>query len=296
MKLNPFNTNIGLALGGGAAKGIAHIGVLKAFEEENIEIFCLSGASVGALIAAYAAFGKKSDEIMRVGRELSFSKVANFTLKKRGMFTTDSIEEMILGDLGDVNIEDALIPLAIVATDITTGEKVVFRKGKLAKAICATIAVPGAYVPVEYNGRLLVDGGITENVPVSVLEEMGAGILVGIDLNGVKKYPYPNDILGVLGNAFDIAIDLRTRDQLKQADIVVSMDLSEYSRFGNAKMADELFMEGYMPMKNKIKKVLWYKRTNLLQYLRKALKELAPLKIPQFFKRYKDKIPRIEFK
>ncbi|MCO4755456.1 MAG: patatin-like phospholipase family protein [Bacteriovoracaceae bacterium] len=294
MKLNPFNTKIGLALGGGAAKGIAHIGVLKAFEEENVEISYLSGTSIGGLVAAYYAFGKSADEIMKLGKELSFSKVANFTLRKRGFFTTDSLEEIVLRDLGEVNIEDSKIPLAIVATDIKTGEKVVFKHGRLASAICASAAVPGAYVPVEYQGRLLVDGGITENVPVSVVEEMGAGITVGIDLNGVHKYPDPQDFMGVLGNAFDIAIDLRTRDQLKKADIVVSLDLSNYSRLGNIENAQDLFMEGYMPMKSKIAKVLWYKRTNLLQYAKKVVKELIPLKVPQIFKHYKDKIPKIE--
>ncbi|MBC75188.1 MAG: patatin [Halobacteriovoraceae bacterium] len=294
MKLNPFNTKIGLALGGGAAKGIAHIGVLKAFEEEKIEITCISGTSIGALVAAYHAFGKSSDEIMDMGKELSFSKVANFTLRKRGFFTTDSIRNMILRDLGDVNIEDSKVPLAIIATDISTGEKIVFKHGSLVQAVCASVAVPGAYVPIEHEGRLLVDGGITENVPVSVLPDMGAGIVIGIDLNGVHKYPDPQDFMGVLGNAFDIAIDLRTRDQLKKADIVVSLDLSDYSRLGNVENAHDLYMEGYMPMKNKIAKVLWYKRTNLFQYAIKVVKELIPLKVPQIIKDYKEKIPKIE--
>lgn len=296
MILNPFNTKIGLALGGGAAKGIAHIGVLKAFEEEGVRIDYLSGTSIGAMIAAYYAFGKSADEIMEVGRELSFGKVASFTLRRRGMFTTDSIREMVIRDLGDVNIEDAKIPLAIVATDITTGEKIVFRKGKLATAICASSAVPGAYVPVEFQHRLLVDGGLVENVPLIPLEEMGAGILVGIDLNGVKKYPYPKDVMGVLGNAFDIAIDLRTRDQLKKADVTVSIDLSEYSRLGNTEDADELFMEGYTPMKEKIQSVLWHKRANLYHTLIKAIKEFIPLKIPKIITEAKEKITQIEFK
>lgn len=296
MKLNPFNTKIGLALGGGAAKGIAHIGVLKAFEEHQLKIDYLSGTSIGALVAAYCAFGKSADEIMEVGKKLTFKKISSFTLKKRGFFTTDFIEEMIAQDLGDVQIEDAKIPLAIIATDITSGETVIFRKGPLILALCASMAVPGAYVPVEYEGRLLVDGGITENVPLSVLEEMGAGFLVGVDLNGVHKYPYPNDLLGVLGNAFDIAIDLRTRDQLKKADVVISLDLSAYSRLDNAESADKLFMEGYIPAKHKMKKLAFRKRTSLIQYLIKVIKEVIPLKVPQLLRRYKEKIPKIEFK
>jgi len=289
MKLNPFNTKIGLALGGGAAKGIAHIGVLRAFEDEKINIEYLAGTSVGALIASYYAFGKSVDEITHVGKDLNFKRVIHFTLKKRGFFTTSAIREMILKDLGDVRIEDAQIPLAICTTDITTGEQVIFQKGNLADAVCASVAVPGLYIPIEIDGRLLVDGGITENVPTSVLDDMGAGIKIGIDLNGVKKYPHPDDFMQVMGNAFDIAIDLRTRDQLKECDICLSLDLSKYSRVDNTDYIDELLMEGYIPMKRKIKELLWYKRTNILQYSLKLFKEFIPLKIPKYIKSFFNK-------
>lgn len=281
MKYNPFNTKIGLALGGGAAKGIAHIGVLKAFEEENVDISYISGTSVGALIASYYAFGVSINQINKIAKDLTMKKVIHFTMKKRGFFSTHQIKEMVLRDIGDVRIEDSKIPLAICTTDITTGEQVVFQKGKLADAVCASVAVPGLYTPVEINNRLLVDGGITENVPISVLEKMGAGILVGVDLNGVKKYPYPDDMMAVMGNAFDIAIDLRTRDQLKKCDITLSLDLSDYSRVDNSHRAQELFEEAYYPMKRKIKTLLWYKRTNYFQYALKLFLEFVPLKVPK---------------
>ncbi len=297
MKWNPFNTRIGLALGGGAAKGIAHVGVLKAFEEEGIEISCISGTSIGALVASYYAFGKPVEDIMNVGQELHVTKVINFTLKKRGFFSTDSIRAMILRDLGDVNIEDARIPLAVCTTDVVSGEQVTFEKGNLAQAVCASMAVPGLFVPVEVDGRMLVDGGIVENVPVSALEDMGAGIIVAVDLNGVKKYPHPADVMDVISNAIDIGMDLRTREQLKKADIVLSLDLSKYSRTGNTENAWPLFMEGYWPMKARIKRLLWYKRSNYLVYLLKAFRELVPLKIPELIKSfYRKKQPNIKVK
>lgn len=286
MKWNPLNTRIGLALGGGAAKGLAHVGVLKAFVEEGVEIDYLSGTSIGALVASYFAFGKSLDEIREIGAQLHVTKVINFTISKRGFFNTDAIRDMVLRDLGDVQIENSPIPLAICTTDIVTGEQVTFEKGSLVSAVCASMAVPGLFVPVEINGRMLVDGGIVENVPVSVLEDMGAGIVVAVDLNGIKKYPAPGNVMDVISNAIDIGMDLRTRDQLKKADIVVSLDLSQYSRTGNAEFAQALLMEGYWPMKAKIKRLLWYKRTNYLLYLIKALKELIPLKIPELIKRY----------
>jgi NTE family protein len=285
MKLSPFNSKIGLALGGGAAKGIAHIGVLKAFEEEKIEVSCIAGTSVGALVASYHAFGQRSDQIMSIGATLNLSKMINFTWKKRGLFSTDPIKEMIHRDLGNVNIEDAQIPLAICTTDIETGEQVIFKKGNLADVVCASMAVPGLFVPVEIDSRTLVDGGIVENVPVSPLKGMGAGIIIAVDLTHTKRYAKPKDTLDVVGNAIDIGMDLRTHGQLKQADVRVDLNLTKYSRTNNAECADELMMEGYYPMKQKIQEVLWYKRTNALQHLVKMLLSLMPFKVPTVFKR-----------
>ena len=281
MKLNPFNTRIGLALGGGAAKGIAHIGVLKAFEEEQIPIYCISGTSVGALVASYHAFGRPAESILSICSELNLSKIINFTLERGGLFSTDNIREMIHRDLGECQIEDADIPLAICATDIETGEQLIFRKGNLADAVCASMAVPGLFVPVEVDGRILVDGGLVENVPISPLAKMGAGITVAVDLSHVSRYPKPHDTLDVISNAINIGIDFNTRKQLKKADVAVPLDLSQYSLTNNADRVDELYMEGYRPMKKKIQQVLWYKRMNLFVYLLKATGKLLPLKIPE---------------
>lgn len=284
MKLNPFNTRIGLALGGGAARGIAHIGVLKAFEEEHIPIHCISGTSAGALIASYYAFGRPAESILSVCSTLNLSKILNFTLERGGLFSTKTIREMIHRDLGDCLIEDAKIPLAICATDIETGEQLIFRKGNLADAVCASMAVPGLFVPVEVDGRILVDGGLVENVPISPLASMGASITVAVDLSHVKRYPKPEDSFDVISNAINIGIDFNTRKQLKKADIAVPLDLSHYSLTNNADRVDELYMEGYRPMKKKIRQVLWYKRMNLVVNLIKAAEALLPFKVPDILK------------
>ena len=113
MKWNPFNSSIGIALGGGGARGIAHIGVLRAFEDNDIKISHISGTSIGALVASYYAFGKSIDDIKDIGEALNFTSVIGLSLHKKGLFSTRSIEKMVIRDLGDVNIEDAQIPLAI---------------------------------------------------------------------------------------------------------------------------------------------------------------------------------------
>lgn len=281
MKWNPFNTRIGLALGGGAAKGIAHIGVLRALEEDGVKIHCVAGTSVGALVAAYYAFGKPLDQIMSIGSALNLSKIINFTMQKRGLFSTDAIRDMIHRDLGEQRIEDAKIPLAICTTDIESGEQVIFTKGDLADAVCASMAVPGLFVPVEINGRTLVDGGLVENVPVSPLEKMGAGITLAVNLSHSERYPSPKNTFDVINSAIDIGMDIRTKEQLKKADVVIELDLRHFSRTNNAGKTEELCLEGYRPAKEKIRALVNYRRTNLIHYLIKVFKELVPLKVPE---------------
>ena len=280
MKWNLFNSSIGIALGGGAARGIAHIGVLKAFEESDIKISFISGTSIGALVACYYAFGKDINAMKAIGEGLNYKSILSLSIHKKGIFTTKSIRNMILKDIGDVNIEDALIPLAICATDISNGEQVVLRQGNLANAVCASTAIPGIFSPVEIDGRVLVDGGITENVPISLLDQMGSGITIAVDLNGNKKYREPEGMISIMSNAIDIAIDLRTIDQLKKADFIISLDLENYNRMDNTEQFEELYNEGYQTASKKIKQILWYKKIRLLFYLKKLYLVIAPLKIP----------------
>lgn len=281
-----ISSKFGLALGGGAAKGPAHIGVLKALEEGHIKIDAISGTSVGALIASLYAFGKNLDEIFELAKDMTVSGMSSFTIRKSGFATTDLIEKLILDNLGDVNIEDAIIPLAIIATDIHTGEEIVFKKGKLSKVVAASVAVPGIFIPVEINKRKLVDGGIVENVPISPLKKMGVNTIIAVDLNGVQSYQAPNDVIDIVTNALDIAIDSKTKVQLKAADLVVSLDLVTYSRTDNRARINELIDLGYSETKRKIARIVWYKRTNLLQRLRKFVKQINFIQIPNFIKEW----------
>ena len=280
MKWNLFNSSIGLALGGGGARGIAHIGVLKAFERNHIDISYISGTSIGALVASYYAFGKSINDIKDIGEDLDLSSVIGFSLDKQGMFSTKSIEKMILRHLGDVNIEDSIIPLAICTTDILSGEQVILQKGNLAKAVCASIAIPGIFIPIEIEGKTLVDGGITENVPISLLDKMGAGITIGVNLNGSQQYQAPKDMIAIMSNAIDIAIDLRTKDQLKTADFIFSLDLEQYSRVDNSDQFDDLYNKGYRLAQQKIKSLFWYRRIRFAFYLQKLYLAILPFKIP----------------
>ena len=283
--MNLFNTKIGLALGGGAAKGIAHIGVLSALEEAKVEISYISGTSVGAIVAALYAFKVDTATMGSLARRLTMSKVTTFKLNKTGFFSTDSLRELMLEYLGEVNIEDAEIPLAIVATDINSGEEVILTSGPVADAVCASAAVPGIYIPVVIDGRTLVDGGLVENVPVGPLRTMGAGVIIASNLSAVNHYSEPSHVVDVMRNAFEIAVSRHTKAQLKDVDLLISMDLSDFSLRDNSERYDELFAIGYDSTLSQLSNVSWYHKTNILLYLWRIVRELAPFKIPALVRR-----------
>ncbi len=280
-----FNTKVGLALGGGAAKGVAHIGVLKALADAEVKVDYLAGTSVGSMVAALFAFGVDLDEIDKLARRLTLAKITTLRFTKTGLFATDSIHDLIVEHLGDVNIEDALIPLAIVATDITTGRPVILREGSLAQAVCASSAIPGIYSPVVIDGQTLVDGGLVQNVPLAPLKEMGAGVTIASHLSSVDQYPTPTHVLDVARNAFEIAVSENTRNQVAKADILLAMNLSQFSFRDNTDRYDELYSIGYDTCKAKIGTLRWYHRGNLLLYMWRALRQLAPFKVPELFTR-----------
>ena len=280
-----FNTTIGLALGGGAAKGVAHIGVLKALEDANIEVDYIAGTSVGAMIAALYAFKVDVETIGSLARRLTMSKVTSFKLNKTGFFSTESLRELMLEYVGDVAIEDAVIPLSIVATDINSGEEIILTSGSVVDAVCASAAIPGIYIPVEINGRTLVDGGLVQNVPIEALQTAGAGVTIASHLNSVSHYQEISHVLDVMRNAFEIAVSQHTQDQLKEADLLISMDLSDFSLRDNTERYDELFNIGHQAATVQLTKLVWYKKTNLFLYIGRMMRELAPFKLPEFIRR-----------
>ena len=280
-----FNTTIGLALGGGAAKGVAHIGVLKALEDADIEVDYIAGTSVGAMIAALYAFKVDVETIGSLARRLTMSKVTSFKLNKTGFFSTESLRELMLEYVGDVAIEDATIPLSIVATDINSGEEIILTSGSVVDAVCASAAIPGIYIPVEINGRTLVDGGLVQNVPIEALQTAGAGVTIASHLNSVSHYQEISHVLDVMRNAFEIAVSQHTQDQLKEADLLISMDLSDFSLRDNTERYDELFNIGHQAATVQLTKLAWYKKTNLFLYIGRMMRELAPFKLPEFIRR-----------
>ena len=226
----PTDSTLGLALGGGAILGAAHIGVLQALEEGGVEVTHLAGASMGALVGSLFAFGLSGKEIESLAEELRWPDVTGFFPSKLGLFSMDRLQATLRRQLGDVRIEDAGIPLALLATDISTGEKVVMTEGELATAATASACVPGLFIPVEREGRLLVDGGLLENLPVSPLRAWGVARIVAVDVHMGRQFHRPRTLPELLSNALDMALASAAREKAREADLVITPDTSSWSR------------------------------------------------------------------
>jgi NTE family protein len=236
---------LGVALGGGAALGAAHIGVLKALKELDIKPDYISGTSIGAFVAAHIAFGTSVEELEEISTELDWLDVSAFKLSRMGLLSNERLGKSVLDRLGRVNIEDAQIPLSMIATNISTGEKVVLKEGPLYKAVMASTCLPGIFVPVEWDGELLVDGVLCENVPVSPLREMGAKDIIAVDLTTNRKYKRPKDLVDVLLNTFDIGLNNMIREQIEdKATTWIQPELGAYNMADTGK-AEKLIQEGY---------------------------------------------------
>ena len=282
-----FNTKVGLALGGGGAKGVAHIGVLKALEDAKVRPDFIAGTSVGAMVAAMFAFNVSINTITNIARDLTLSQITTFKLNKTGFFTADPLKEILVEYLGEANIEDASIPLAIVATDLKKGEEVIFTHGPLADAVCASASIPGVYIPMKMGEKTLVDGGIVQSVPVGAVKDMGAGVIIASQLGGVGEYEEPKNVLDVMRNAFDITLSRRTREEVKEADLVIAMDLRDFSIADNTERYDELFTIGYDTAAKELNKMAWYRNSNLLLYVWRIFCLLTPFKVPEILQKNK---------
>jgi NTE family protein len=252
---------IGLALGGGAVLGAAHIGVLKALEEKEVDINYITGTSIGAFVAALYAFGKDWKEINEISCKLKWMDITSISLSRYSLLSNDKFGELLTKHIGDKHIEEASIPLAIIATDAGSGEKVVLKKGPVAQAVMASTCIPGLFKPVKIEGRMLLDGGIVENVPIKTIREMGAEYVIGVDLNAEHEYQEPQNILDVLMNSFHFIMQQSAKFQTENADLLIKPDLSAFDRADTSQI-EELIQKGYEDAGRILEEQKWNKTGN----------------------------------
>ena len=271
---------IGIALGGGFARGMAHIGVLKVLEEEGIPVRVIAGTSVGALIGACYCSGLSIEELEKVAHSVRFTTFARWTVSRYGFASNDRMVQFLNRTLKVKTFEELRIPLGITATDFKTGEGVVFHSGSMVDPIRASCAYPGMFLPVNIRGRWLVDGMLSHPVPSSPLREMGADRVLAVHLRGQwTKDGAPRHLFDVIGQSFAIAQDQMSHLWRGAADAIVEPDVAGFA-YDDFKRAGELITAGEIAMRKvlpEVRKWLETPEMSAAQKARPALARPAPM-------------------
>lgn len=249
---------LGLALSGGNVRGVAHIGVLAVLEEAGIRPDLVAGTSAGSLVGAFYCAGWDSARLLQEIRNFSWREVARPRLPDpMGLLDSEMIEEWITRRLGDIRFENLDIPFAAVATDLVSGERVVLREGPVAPAVRASCAIPGLFSPyVTPDGRILVDGGVVDNLPVRAAREMGAEAVLAVNVSSTTA-PLgrpPRNVLEVLEYAWRIHLRTVWREG-RDPDWLVEPDIPPFPVLEVAEHADEVYQAGYQAMKEVLPQV-----------------------------------------
>ncbi len=218
---------IGLALGGGAARGFAHVGVIAVLEDAGFKPQIVVGTSAGSLVAALYASGKSSAQLQQTALNMEEVAITDWMLPifGRGMFRGEALARYVNDLVASRLIENMAIPLGIVATDLNSGQAVLFQKGDTGTAVRASSAVPAVFVPVKISGREYVDGGLVSPVPVRFARQMGADVVIAVDISSPPEANPAGDTLQILLQTFAIMGKSINQYELKEADVVVRPSL-----------------------------------------------------------------------
>jgi NTE family protein len=215
-----------LVLGGGAARGFAHIGVIKVLEANGISPDLIVGTSAGSLVGALYASGMSGFDLQRVALNLDESTFSDWTIGNRGIIKGEAIANYVNAQVKNVTIENLKRPLAVVATDLRSGEPIVFQRGDTGMAVRASSAVPGIFTPVRIGDRDYVDGGLTHPVPAGIARSLGADLVLAVDISAKPVNQSVSSTLDVLLQTFTIMGNRVSHYELAQADIVVRPSIS----------------------------------------------------------------------
>lgn len=248
-----MSKTLGLALGSGGARGVAHIGFLQALEEENIRPSYIAGCSMGALVGGLYASGMSALQMKELALSLKSRDLLDLSLgiiTRMSLLRTKKAQELFLQHLGDKRIEDFKIPFKCVATDVYTGELQIFSEGEAAKVILASCSIPTVFRPVEYEGKLLVDGGVLCRLPSKIVKDMGADVVIAVDVlkNTSEQIDKLNNIFDLILRIYDIMDSHQTallqKVEKEAADIIIKPEMKGLSQYA-IKGLDKAYAEGY---------------------------------------------------
>lgn len=241
----PSSPRVGVALSGGTAKVIAHLGVLKALQDSGLRPHRLAGTSGGALIAVLYASGRPLPELIEIARTVNWRRLARIHLPKLGLLSSESLETFVRDTLGDLNFEELEIPTEVVTTNLLTGEKTVFSSGPIAPVVRASCSIPQIFAPVEIDGGLYTDGGVIEYLPLPTLREHDCDVYVGVHLGAYLDFSAPPaHILGMIMRVIGLVASHNAQHAVRFADVLIKPDMRGFGGFDLTR-AEELVQVGY---------------------------------------------------
>jgi NTE family protein len=236
--------DLGIALGGGGARGFAHLGVIEALKEKGIEAEIYSGVSAGSIVGAFLASGKKPREVFDIMKTRKFFQYAGIRIPKHGLLTLTGLKEDLEKNIKEEKIEDLEIPLLIGAVNLNHAELEYFDSGPLSKIVMASSSIPILFAPVEMNGSLYCDGGLFQNIPVDPLKEQCRKV-IAVNVSPVADTDRLNNLVQIATRIFHLSVEANSRNIEEQCDLLIEPeDLHEYDIL-ETKHADELFEIGY---------------------------------------------------
>ena len=243
---------LGLALSGGGSRGVAHAGVLGVLRKEGIKPDVIAGCSVGAIMGAFYAAGIDLDKQRKFAQNLGWRSIRMLGLPRMGFFKPGEMERFLHGVLGDILIEDLPIPLAIMATEFRTARSVVFREGPLCRALCASSAIPIVFSPVIEGKRVLVDGGLTDNLPSQVCRVMGAEVVLAVNvIPSFGHHRTYKNLFDIAMGTFDMLALPSTDRGCRAADIAVVPRVAAFNPSDLAPL-DDLVARGAAAMRRSV--------------------------------------------
>jgi len=216
---------IGLVLGGGAARGLAHLGVLKVLKDNNLSVDFVVGTSIGSLMGAICAADLDLEKSFKMAKGFTWKDFIDLTYKGLGLFPGKKLRQTIDKVLGDLHFSDLKIPLIVTTTDLELGELVLIRSGSVAEAVRASCSIPGIFSPLEIDGKLLFDGGVLENLPVNIARQEGADTVIAVDVGFSFLQKRPQNIIEVIYKAFLLKGEALTFYHREKADVLIAPDL-----------------------------------------------------------------------
>jgi NTE family protein len=234
---------VGLALGGGAVRGLAHIGVIKVLKKYEIPIDFIAGTSMGGAIGGLVAAGIDIEEIEEFILSTPSYRFMDLGIRKRGLIAGNKIYAMLIHfleqkGLGDIKIENLKVPFRAVTVDIIKGKVFVFDEGSLSLAIRATTSVPGIFSPVHYQDKVLVDGGVLNNLPADLLREKEMDVVIAVDVEREHEEQEPRNLFEVVYRSFTIMMTRQRRANLKYADVVFRPEVGHILAFDTSKIRE----------------------------------------------------------